>query len=50
VYINNVDDVQISFKIFGNKKDKFVYTRSKKKLLRGVENRGCGLTDKVKDE
>jgi len=30
VYINKVDDVQISFKIFSSKKDKFCLHKKKK--------------------
>jgi len=50
VCINKVDDVQISFKIFGSKKDKFCLHNKQKKLVRGIEKRRCELTDKVKDD
>ena len=34
MYINKVDDVQISFKIFSSKKDKFCLNK-KKKISKG---------------
>lgn len=51
MYLNKVDYVQISFKIFGSNKDKFYLHKKQKKIGKGHrEKRGCGLADKVKDE